>query len=89
MTVFEAIFQSSHGSKVLVLSPVYASILWASHPAPRCSFLKDPPGPSVVSWTLCPPPLLDIDLPIMAMFLKLSPVETDTSAVFHRMVRKF
>lgn len=57
---------------------------WASDPAPRCSFLKYLPGPSVVSWALCPPPSYAIDLPIMAMLLKLYPVEADSSAIFHR-----
>lgn len=57
--------------------------LWVSDPAPRCSFLKDWPGPSVVSWALCPPSSA-FDLPIMAMVLKLYPVKDDTSAIFHR-----
>lgn len=42
------------------------------------------PGSSVVSWALCPPPTSAIDLPLMVMFLKLYPVEADTSAIFHR-----
>lgn len=57
---------------------------WLSDPVPRCSFLKDLPGPSAVSWALCPPPSSAIGLPIMAMFLKLYPVEDDTSDIFHR-----
>lgn len=90
MFVSEATSQSFDDSMVPVLGPVCVSMLhlhlssWASDPAPRCSFLKDLPGPSAVSWALCPLPSTAIDLPIMAMFPKLYPVEDDTRAIFHR-----
>lgn len=71
-------------SYVCLYAYTYTSHFWVSDLVPRCFSLRDPPGPSVLSWALCLPPSSDIDLPIMAMFLKLYPVEADSSAVVHR-----